>query len=107
MKIEEIMDRNAVIHCDTEEKAKLLLEYLHSIGRKWCSGKSYIEENHYSSYGDQTCYAIYLGQYGSLGWYQNDDDDDTWVIYEFDDVFYKCPIVEPEIKINFDDLFKE
>lgn len=104
MKIKEIMDPHAVIHCDTEEKAKVLLEYLHSAGRKWCNGKSYVKESNYSRYGEQTCYAVCIGEYCSLDWYINHGG---WIIYEFDDVFYDCPIAEPEIKMNFDDLFDE
>jgi hypothetical protein len=48
-----------VVHCDTEEKANEFLALADSVGYKWSSGKSLIEEFHsWETYEEKTCYRI-------------------------------------------------
>ena len=44
------------IHCDTLEKTLKLSVALNFLGAKWCSGRSYIEENSYDRYKEKTVY---------------------------------------------------
>ncbi len=52
-----------VMHCKTEEEAKAFCRYLNGIGRKWRDGISYLCENDWSFYTDQTCYEFNNGAY--------------------------------------------
>ncbi len=47
-----------VVHCDTEEKANEFLTLAHSVGHKWFSGSSPIEENLWEHYKEKTCYEL-------------------------------------------------
>lgn len=69
------------IHCDTIEKAKVLLNAFDSYGKKWANNKKYIEENYYDSYKDKTCYGN-NGFFADVDYYTNNDVK----IYEFEDV---------------------
>lgn len=73
--------RALAIHCDTEEKANKLLNAFDKLGKKLASGNSYLFDNLYRVYSQNTCYTN-DGQYCSYEWY-NDHD---YTIYEFDEV---------------------
>ena len=45
-----------VMHVTTEEQDRIFREYLHSVGRKWRSGDSYLERERYDEYKNKTCY---------------------------------------------------
>ena len=49
-------DCNIAIHCDTEEKAKKLLKYLHKKGFTWYGGTSLTEKINWLEYKNETCY---------------------------------------------------
>lgn len=72
-----------VMHCKTEEEAQIFLEFLSSIGRTWCDGKSYLENLNYN-YEGQTAYAFNEGRYGrtdrqpELGFKVINFDDFDW-----------------------------
>ena len=46
------------VHCDTEEKANHFLALADSVGYKWLSGRSLIEENMWETYEEETCYLV-------------------------------------------------
>lgn len=46
-----------IIHCDTKEKAKKLLKYLHKKGFSWYSGTSLTKKTNWSEYENETCYS--------------------------------------------------
>jgi hypothetical protein len=45
-----------VMHCKTDEEADNFLNYLDSIGKKWCSGRSYLSNNCWNCYTINTVY---------------------------------------------------
>lgn len=45
-----------VMHCKTEEEAKIFCRYLDSVGKKWASGDSYVSATNWDVYGPDTCY---------------------------------------------------
>ena len=47
---------NIVIHCDTKEKAKKLLKYLHKKGFTWYGGTSLTKKTNWLEYKNETCY---------------------------------------------------
>lgn len=77
-------DKNLAIHCDTEEKANMLLVAFDKLGKKWASGKYYTEESYYSDYKYATCYNN-RNEYRNYGWY----GEHNHTIYEFDEVDLK------------------
>lgn len=52
-----------VMLCETKEEAKDFCNFLHSIGRTWCSGDQYSEKN---SFYKNIVYYFNTGQHGSL-----------------------------------------
>lgn len=58
-----------VMHCKTEDEAKVFCRYLNSIGRKWRNGISYLCENEWSFYTDQTCYEFNNDAYADKCYY--------------------------------------
>ena len=63
---DKIMQKNTVVHCDTEEKADKLLKWADSQGLRWSNGDSYLTVNEYFNYKEKTCYDLVYGLYGSL-----------------------------------------
>lgn len=52
-----------VMHCKTEEEAKVFCTYLDSIGQIWCAGDSYLSSNYWHIYKESTCYNFNAGTY--------------------------------------------
>lgn len=73
--------RALAIHCDTEEKANKLLNAFDKLGKKWASGNSYLFDNFYRSYKQNTCYTNDRC-YADCDWCQKED----YKIFEFDEV---------------------
>ena len=44
------------MHCKTEKEAEIFREYLHSIGRTWNSGDSYLSKSYWNTYKESICY---------------------------------------------------
>lgn len=44
------------MHCKTEEEAESFCEYLNSLGKRWCDGDSYAEDNGWDAHKSKTCY---------------------------------------------------
>lgn len=57
-----------VMHCRTEEEAKIFLKYLDSIGKKWRDGCSYLERTCFNAFKDCTCYCFNEDGYCDLSW---------------------------------------
>lgn len=69
------------IHCDTEEKAKTLLNAFDKLGKKWNSYMSYLDRDYYSIDKQNTCYSN-DNRYAPYDWYEKNG----YTIYEFDEV---------------------
>lgn len=70
MKITKSMiERYAVFHCDTKEKANELLNKLDELGYTWANGDSYFGNNKYGLYGENSCYSPFLGTLSNIGTY--------------------------------------
>lgn len=73
--------KHLAIHCDTEEKANILLKAFDKMGKKWTSGDSYLKWNNWGTYEEKTCYSN-EGEFCSKGFYLNE----YYKIYEFEEV---------------------
>ena len=69
------------IHCNTKEKAKKLLEAFDKLGKKWCDGDSYLDDDCYDMHMQDICYDS-DGECSEYSWYKEHD----YEIYEFKDV---------------------
>lgn len=69
--IEDYQKRNTyAMHCETPEEAIDFLEYLDSVGKKWCSGGRYVgSDTLWERYKESTCYEFVEGTYGSLDYF--------------------------------------
>lgn len=70
-----------VMHCDTEEKAKIFCRLLHVKGCSWADCCMYIDDTHYSLDKEKTCYEFGSGLHGNLDDYKGMG----FVILEFDE----------------------
>lgn len=59
---------NYVMHCKTEKEARDFLDYLDSIGKKWCSGKSYLGNTNWGIYTSNTIYEFNHGSYADTSY---------------------------------------
>lgn len=55
-----------VMHCPTEESAKLFCEFLYENGRAWKSGDSYLLKTSWENYEEDTVYFFNEGTYGRI-----------------------------------------
>ena len=69
------------IHCDTEEKANMLLEAFDKIGKKWITDTSYLEHNNWKNAKQNTVY-YNVGTYDDI----ENAKKDANTIYEFEEV---------------------
>lgn len=72
---------NYAMHCNTEEKAKTFLKFLHRCGKNWISGNSYIVKTSWKLYEENTCYEFNTGTYCNLEYSKQKE----YTILEFDD----------------------
>lgn len=72
---------NFCMHCDTEEKAKIFLKFLHKYDRNWILGDSYLSKTNWEVYKENTCYNFNDGTYCSLV----QSKQKKYTILEFDD----------------------
>lgn len=57
-----------VMHCVTEEEALSFCEYLHSVGRRWNGGESYINKSNFGQYKDGILYCFNKGTHCNLAY---------------------------------------
>ena len=80
--LQECIDKNYAIHCDTEDKANKLMKALDNEGYKWKCGSKYTFCNYFFDYGKETCYTPYEGMYDNTSFYKEHNIKIVW----FDDV---------------------
>jgi hypothetical protein len=54
---------NDVVHCSTLEEALAICQLMNDKGFKWCSDESYLDENRWKDYKENTCYYPSGGSY--------------------------------------------
>ena len=64
------VDNRVVVNCKTEEEATDFLRMAHHFGYKWESGKSFLQETYFDTYGENTCYSILEGLYSEKRLYE-------------------------------------
>ena len=85
-----------VMHCKTKEEAESFCKYLHSVGRKWATGESYVKLNIYDRYADKTAYEFNDGTYSSVDYYHYKAKL-LYTILEWED-FMKHTFTKAELK---------
>lgn len=70
-----------VMHVTTEEQADIFCKYLHSVGKTWFTGCSYLSNINFNKYGEKTCYDFDNGEFSSNWWYKSE----SYTILEFED----------------------
>lgn len=79
--LEDFVKRDIAIHCDTQEKAEDLFNFLHEKGLNWASGSALITHTNYKNYEKYTCYDYDEEvNYTSMDWYENHE----FQIYEWE-----------------------
>lgn len=85
-----------VMHCDTEEKAKVFCNFLRYNNLTWCTGEDYAIDNCWSNYKEKTCYEFNFGKYGKIDFYRSERD---YQILEFND-FDWSDNLKPKFKLE-------
>lgn len=80
--------RRYAIHCQTKEEAIKLLTAFDKMGKRWCTGQSYLEDNYYWVHE----YWTYYVNDGTLG---KRFLDKNYKIYEFEDVILEDRKAKP------------
>lgn len=76
---------NYVMHCDTEDKSKVFLEFLHIQGRMWGSRATYRENTtHWNQCKENTVYYFNEGTYGDINIVFP-----KYIILDFDDFIFE------------------
>lgn len=69
---EKYVGKELAVHCPTKGLAKDFLKLADSFGYKWRgSGESYLKENYYWNYEEETCYYVFAGEYSDLKYYES------------------------------------
>ena len=58
-----------VMHCKTEKEAMSFCDYLHKLGRKWCSGSDYNKSTMWHHYTERTAYNFNTGSFSDTDYY--------------------------------------
>lgn len=81
------------MHCKTEEEAKSFCKYLHEHGRKWCIGQSYIEDNRWDIYSENTVYNFNDGAFSKVDYCRSEN----YTILEWED-FMKNTFTKADLR---------
>lgn len=65
------IDAKTVVHCTTEELANQVLTIVDKLGYKWGDETSFLSNNEWYSYKEQTCYNLTEGSYCNVDYYKN------------------------------------
>lgn len=84
-KVKHYPIKNKVIHCKTEEQAKILLDECDKQEMLWISGEKITDKTHWNMYTTNTCYHIEDKRiaYADLDYFYEQD----MKVYSFNDVF--------------------
>lgn len=92
--INDYKDKYAM-HCKTEEEAKDFCEYLHSVGRRWCTDQPYITNTCYHTYIGNTVYTFNEGSYCDMKWHT----EHGYIILEWSD-FMNGEFTKADLKLG-------
>lgn len=90
--IEDYASEKVVMHCDTEEKAKVFCNYLDKLRKYWQSGDRYSKYTFWEHYTTNTCYNFVRGTHSDLSNFQMKG----YMILEFDDFIFDDEICNSE-----------
>lgn len=76
---------NYAMHCKTEEEARDFCRVMHEDGRKWNSGRSYLETNLWNNRGSALCYKFNSNLWDFVGSCRGDG----YIILEWSDFMQK------------------
>lgn len=80
------LEDRVCMHCKTEEEANIFLGFLHSLGKTWCDGTSYLDRNNFDDYRRNTCYYFNDGTYCSTEWAVTENtkilEFSDWIVQE-------------------------
>jgi len=78
------IDKRTVVHCETHEEAKEVLQIAHEAGYTWCTGESFVDtDDNWDVYGKETAYNVCNGMYGTVETYINNEKCSTISAVEF------------------------
>jgi hypothetical protein len=99
----EHLGGDVAMRCQTFESAIIFLEYLDSVGKRWCSGHSYNKVDRWGDYEEDTCYFFNIGEFCDLDWCETQG----YQILEFDDFEWGEPkdIQSTEQSMSFEEMF--
>ena len=68
--IKEAIKERTVVHCETEEEAKRILEMAHELGYKWSNGVSYIDDTKWLFKQSKMCYYLFDGNFTDYNYFK-------------------------------------
>lgn len=67
---DECLKKGIGINCRTKAQDEALRKWAHIKGKKWSSGKSYLEHTEWGIYKENTCYDLITGSFGHKDHYE-------------------------------------
>lgn len=83
-----------VMHCKTKEEAEDFCNYMHSIGRRWANGESYLNRTYWNQHND-TVYNFNNDTYGRTIYYNKQHN---YTILEWGDFMEKKEFTKSDLK---------
>lgn len=98
--LEDYINRNDAMACDTPQEIAAFCEFLDRAGRTWCTGEKYVGSNVLLGYDSRALY-FNEGCHGHIESYEHDTTEEPGTLLKFSD--YDDFIVSVEIGIPSED----
>lgn len=95
MILQEYIKAEYAIHCTTLSEATHLTEIIDALGYIWCDDQKYLDNTHYDTYAEQTCYLVSDGTYCDIDYFK----EHNFKIIKYQDIYnLKHQITNRKIK---------
>ena len=88
---------NYAMHCGTPIEARSFCAHLHSLGKQWAAGQSYLERTYWEERQESICYGFNDNFYGSI-----DELEEKYTILEWKDFMYDTPAAPVDDNNKYD-----
>ncbi len=94
---DECLEKNTAVHITTAEQDLEFRKWMDSRGRKWCNGKSYLDESDGTPYKNHSEYGVF---YPSLNMFGDNIDakNEGYKILSYEEALleeYSLPVIDP------------
>lgn len=85
---EKIVKEKTVVHCETKQQAKELLQWADAHGLRWCDGERYVGLMFWEVYTTHSGYCLFEGEYSPVEYYE----DKGYTVIPFTEALKERPL---------------